>query len=266
MPQMFLPFSRAARLSMRVVPLALAALGGACIDSPTYPGALHWLADDEAWVAVLPPDLLPTATAWARASRAPGDTALVRRVSDLESAAVATLWGGDVTGATVRRAEIVSALASVQVVDPALVRDASFAVDLWMGRVRDQVVVEEGTPLAAAVDTVSQLRDAAALALSEGDSIAGTVALIDAGERIRAWSPTVVAVRVLGRAEKRVAELPPGNPDGDRARHLIRSSTEAIRSGEPLLALQRALYALQVASGQRLDPAGVGSAVADPPT
>jgi hypothetical protein len=240
--------------SRLVAALALLSVAG-CADAPTFPNALQWLADGEEWIAVLPPEQLPHASAWARYAGDPARAAdLASRVTHLEVEATGALTRGDVVGASRLRREAVSLLErSIRSApDPQILRDAAGAVDLWSDRVHANLSAEAAPGLAAALDSVAAARRDAARSLERGDSVAAAVALIDAGERIRSWAPTLVAVRALQRAELRLAERPLTAAEAERAQHLVRSAHQALLANDPVRALQRAVYALQIAGGQEV--------------
>ena len=44
-------------------------------------------------------------------------------------------------------------------------------------------------------------------------------------------------------------------PSARRARHLLASARQELRTGDPLRALERALYAIQISNGAQLDGA-----------
>jgi hypothetical protein len=242
------------RVAALALPALLAVLG-ACADAPTFPNALQWLADGEEWIAVLPPEQLPRASAWARFAGSDADAAaLASRVSHLETEAVASLSRGDVYGAARFREQAVGLLERSIRLTPAapLLRDAASAIDLWTDRVHANLRTDDAPGLLAALDSVAAARAAATRSLEAGDSIAAAVALIDAGERIRSWSPTLVAVRALQRAELRLAQHPLPPAEAARAQHLVRSAHDAVLARDPVRALQRAVYALQIAGGQEV--------------
>ena len=256
---MMIRSSRSSRRPLRrlAARLALAALGlaaGGCADAPTFPAALQWLADGEEWVAVLPPAGLPQAADWARFAGEEEAPALAKELASVETSVALALSHGDVAGAARLRADAVLLLGRSirRAPDAAILHDGATAVDLWGARVRETVKVEQAPALAAALDTIAATRTRAALALESGDSVAAALALLDAGERIRSWSPMVVAVRLVDRAEARVGALPTGTLAATRARHLLLSSRQALRSGDPMRAMQRAIYALQLAAGQQM--------------
>jgi hypothetical protein len=236
----------------------LCALAGACADAPTFPAALRWLADGEDWVAVLPPADLPSATDWARYSGEVGEVdAVVDRMTAMEAGVVTALTRGDVATAARMRSEAALLLgrSMTRVPDREVVDLAMGAIDLWTTRVALNVRLADTPALAAAVESISADRAAAASALARGDSLAAARTLMDAGERIRAWSPSLVAVRVLQRAETRVAQQANTGTAALRAEHLVRSARDALLAGDPARAMQRAIYALQLAGGQQMpDP------------
>ena len=251
---------RPGRSAGRLALVALAALAGGCADAPTFPAALQWLADGEEWVAVLPPAGLPQAADWARFADHDEAPALAKRLGSMESSVALALSHGDVAGAARLRADAVLQLklSIHRAPDPVILREAGNAVDLWGVRVRETVDVEQAPSLAAALDSIAAVRSRATVALESGDSIGAALALLDAGERIRSWSPIAVAVRLVERAGARVGALPEEGISATRARHLLLSSRQALRAGDPMRAMQRAIYALQLAGGQQLPDSAAG--------
>ena len=233
---------------------SLAVAAGGCADAPTFPAALQWLADGEEWVAVLPPEGLPQAADWARFASEEQGPALAQRLASMETAVALALSHGDVAGAARLRSEAALLLGGAirRAPDAAILRDGAAAIDLWGSRVRETVRVEEAPALVAAMDTIAAARSRAALALERGDSIGAALALLDAGQRIRSWSPMAVAMRLVERADDRVGALPDDAIGATRARHLLLSSRQALRAGDPMRAMQRAIYALQLAAGRQM--------------
>src|SRR5687768_12121522 len=248
------------RLAGRLALASLALVAGGCADAPTFPAALEWLADGEEWVAVLPPAGLPQAADWARFAAEEQAPALARQLASMETSVALALSHGDVAGAARLRADAVLLLGRSirRAPDAAILRDGAAAIDLWGARVRETVQVDQAPALAAALDTIAATRSRAALALESGDSIGAALALLDAGERIRSWSPMAVAVRLVERAGERVGALPEEGVAATRARHLLLSSRQALRAGDPMRAMQRAIYALQLAGGQQLPDSATG--------
>ena len=105
--------------------------------------------------------------------------------------------------------------------------------------------------LAAALERVEQERDAASEAMSDGRDEEAAVRLTLASEWARAWGPEGVALRVLDRVEERLAQTS-AEGGAERARHFVLSARQELSEGESLRAVQRALYALQLADGQGL--------------
>jgi hypothetical protein len=260
MPESNRFFSSPVRTSFRRIAasfalLATVLLAGGCADAPTFPATLRWLAEGEEWIAVLPPSSLPTAAEWARSTGDPaGREALALRMNSMEAQAAAALSRGDLAGATRLRSDATVLLSrSVRhAPDRGILQEGASAVDLWTTRVHADLGAEDAPALASALDSIAAARRDASRALAAGDSVGAARALIDAGERIRTWSPTFVAARLLGRVEARVAARAATGTDGLRAQHLLRSSREALGSGDPVRAMQRAIYALQLAGGQQM--------------
>ena len=226
---------------------------GACTDLPTGPGAFQLEAGGTLWTAVVAPSDLPTIGSWLRyAPAGPETQALSAQVSELERESRHARASGDVGRAdalTINAAQLALEAAS-GAARPSLIRGL-LAVDGWQRDVRESVQLEGAPELAAAVERVEREREAAAEALSEGRDEEAAVRLAVAAEWARSWSPEGVALRVLERVEARLME-DEGADGSSRARHLVHSARHELVAGEPLRAVQRALYALQIADGQAL--------------
>jgi hypothetical protein len=236
---------------------ALLALVAGCTDAPTSPQAFQLLAGGKDWIAIAAPTDLPTAATWAPFLLQQGDSghALVERVRALEHQADRARLDGEFARAGDLRREASSlAVNSLTAVPPAsVVLESAWALDRWLRRV-DAVGVSE-PHVVAAIDSVRAGRDAADGSLESGDTIAAVKQLMAASEQIRRWSPAEIAWRALQRAEVGVAAMPESGTAYNRARHLAQSAREELRSGDPLRALERALYAIQLAGGAQLSSA-----------
>ena len=231
----------------------LCAAAAACADAPTGPSAL---AEYHAmWQAVLPSEQLPHPSAWLGEDA--GSESLRRatvRVRRFEADAGRAFERGDVRRFAEARRAAVTVLSEVMTAPPpaAIVTDARAAIDAWVVQVGPTVSAGDLPALSAAFAEVVRARDGAAASLASADSVGAALALIDAAERIRASTPTLISLHVIGRAEARLAGSDGGARARERARHLLLGAREAVASGEPIRAVQRALYALQLAGGQEM--------------
>lgn len=247
-------------LRRRLAPAALLLAGlAACSDAPTMPPALQQLAGGEEWVAMRAPADLPRVETWMPyldRSTAPGQQAAAR-VRELTRLADAARRQGQVerTGELVREAERVAVLALSRAPDERVLRRALGALDAWGQRVRDQVDTERAPQLARAADEVARARVAASAALTRGDTTGAVLHISAAAEQIRAYTPAEVALRVLARAEERLRTGAVQGPRVERALHLLDSARQELIGGDPGRALQRALYALQLAEGAEMHDA-----------
>jgi hypothetical protein len=132
-----------------------------------------------------------------------------------------------------------------------IVLESAGGVDRWLQSV-DAVGLGESRLVAATVDSVRAGRAAAREALAAGDTVTAVRYIMAASEQIRLWSPPEIAWRALQRAEVAVAAMPDGGTNHDRARRLVQGSRLELRTGDPLRALERALYALQLADGAQV--------------
>jgi hypothetical protein len=234
---------------------ALLALLAACKDAPTAPQALQVMAAGRDWVAIATPTDLPTAATWAPFLMRQGEEgrAVVGRVKELERQSDRSRKDGAFARASALRREAaelaVSSLDSAPSAD--IVLESAGGVDRWLRSV-DAVGLGTSRLLVATVDSVRAGRAAAKEALAAGDTVAAVRAIMAASEQIRLWSPPEIAWRALQRAEAAVAAMPDGGADHDRARRLVQGSRLELRTGDPLRALERALYALQLADGAQV--------------
>lgn len=235
--------------------LCAAATAAGCADAPMDPGALEWLSEGREWAAVLPPDDLPEATTWLPFLDAgpAGDTPR-ERVRVLERQADHASRSGDLLHARELRGEAarVAVESMVRTPDATALQAALGAVDIWIERVRAGSGATEPPALAIALDAVGAARHRAGSLLAEGDTTAALHELSAASEQIREWAPTAVALRMLWHVEARLQDSPLSDSEAERARHLVRSARESLGAGDPVGALQRAVYALQILGGGRV--------------
>lgn len=212
------------------------------------------LADGRQWVAVAPPEQLPDLATWL--PYVSGETAsgsVLAEVRELQRRAEQARASGELQrAAELRRLAVETAVHSLaRLPEPRVFEAGLVAVDQWVVRARTTVVAD-ASALAAAVIEVEQERTRTAEALAAGDSAAAVVHLAAASERIRDWSPAEVALRVLERAEAAMVSSARGAASRERVRHLAQSARRELVEGDPVRALRRALYALQLAAGSGL--------------
>lgn len=237
-----------APLARALCALALVAATG-CVDAPTSPALVEWLAADGELAAVLPPRSLPDPAEWLAA-----DARGSARVAALADASDQALRHGRMSTAARLRAEAGSlAAASLSgAPDPGLLRRSGEAVDLWLLAVRGSA----GTPSAgglALLDSVAGGRESASASLAAGDTLAAARTLIRTAEQIRGGAPRLALLRVIDRTDARVATLGPASRESERARHLVRTARLALEGDDALRALRRVVYAAQLAGGQELE-------------
>jgi hypothetical protein len=235
---------------------ALLALLAACRDSPTAPEALRVVAAGRDWIAIAAPSYLPTTATWAPFLLKQGDggRAIVSRVKALERQAERSRKEGEFARASDLRREAsdlaVRSLVAVPSAD--IVLESAGGVDRWLRSV-EAVGLEHSPLVAETVDSVRAGRAAARGDLAAGDTLGAVRHIMAATEQIRRWSPPEIAWRALRRAEAAVAAMPDGGADRVRARRLVQGSRLELRTGDPFRALERALYALQLADGAQVN-------------
>lgn len=228
----------------------------ACADLPTGPEAIQLHADGEFWTAIVPPPGLPSVDSWLDSlpSDRPDAVELAEQVAALQAEADAARSRGDVERADelLFRAtrEIVEAMDQPPATRVLLTGLAS--LDSWERSLQADIDLSRTPALAATVTAVAEDRAAADAALRAGDDRLAAVLLTQGAERIRAWAPSGVAMQVLKRVDARLASAALGGGGSDRTAHLVESARYELLNGNPYRAVQRALYALQLASGQQL--------------
>lgn len=243
---------RAARLSVAALSLCLL---GACEDLPTGTEAFQLEADGQLWTAVMPPADLPSAETWLAFS-VPTAEALeaTEAVGLLLSDADRARAKGDLEGADELLDRAARRAVGVMEVSPgAAVFSAGVAsLQAWQRSVENGLDLSRVPALAQAVEEVKREREALEKALREGDDPAAALHLTRAADRIRAWAPRGVALQVLQRVEAHLASAGRAGGEGERAAHLVKGARQELLEGDPLRAVQRALYALQLAGGSEL--------------
>jgi hypothetical protein len=239
---------------LRLLSAAALALLAGCTDLPSEPRALELLAGGRTWVAITPPAELPTAATWVPflAHASPAARTAAARVRELEREADRARAADQFERARALQQEA-SRLAAASLETspgPQAVHAALWALDHWLDNLHDGGL--DGMPiLAPTVDSVRTARATALASLEAGDTLAGVRALVEGAERIRDASPEEIARRALRRAERGLVR---GDSAG-RSQHLVRGARQALRSGDALLAFQRAVYAIQLEEGAGTTPA-----------
>ncbi len=223
------------------------------------PASLQQLAGGEEWVAMPAPADLPSVETWlpyVERSTPEGREASAH-IRALSGQAVAARRAGRLEEATLldREAQRVAVLALSRFPEPAVLQRAIFAVDFWADRVQAEVALERSPGMAQALGEVRSSQASAVTLLASGDTTSAVLHLANASERIRAYTPTAVALRVLARVEEQLRAHPDRGSGMDRALHLLASARQELLSGDPRRALRRALYALQLAYGNEVPAA-----------
>jgi hypothetical protein len=247
------PPRRAASASLLVI--ACAALS-ACTDLPTGTESFQLDADGELWTAVVPPADLPSPATWLAyvAAESPEGMAAALEVSTLEADAMRARALGQLDRA--RDLNAAAALRAVEAMEvspgPAVFVAGVASLESWMRSVRAGVDLTRVPALVAALEAVELDRVAVEEALRSGDEPVAALHLTRAAERVRDWAPQGVALRVLGRVEQHLAAAARSPGEIERATHLVQSARQELIAGNALRAVQRALYALQLAQGSEL--------------
>ena len=239
--------------------LAAAGFGGACADLPTGADSFRLEADGQIWTAVMPPEDLPDASTWLAYSApdSPAASAARDEVASLQSQATRARAAGNLELANEFLTEAAGRAVAAMEVSPekdVLLRGGA-SLEAWERRAREEIERVAIPGLAEAVDAVELDRQRMEAALAGGDDRLAALLLTVAAERIRDWSPQGVALRVLGRVESHLAAAARSPEERERATHLMQSARYELIDGNSLRAMQRALYALQLAGGNGLSEA-----------
>jgi len=233
------------RPSLRALAAALACAASACADLPTAPESFVREAGGSAWVAVVEPAGFPTARTWlgslpggapegaaARATLA--DASRVRKTGEIESALLLEERAAREAAAALRHP------------DARLLLVALAAADEWVERAAPRTAGGRFPELARAELGMREGSARARNRMAAGDTAGAVREIVALAETARAWAPLAVALRAVRDAERRIDSTP--NPSANllRARHLLRGAREGVAMGEPMRALQRATYALQL--------------------
>lgn len=249
-----MPYPSHRRIGLLLCASALALLAG-CKDAPTGPEALRLAAGGREWLAISAPADLPTSATWMPYLMKQGAAGreLGGMVRGMEKEAEREQLEGHFARATSIRREAESLAVSALRTPPSpdVLLESAGAVDRWLQRV--EAVGLEVALVSATVDSVRARRAAATQALEAGDSLGAVRELMAASSQIRRWSPFEIAARALDRAEVGVEAMKEKSPARARARHLAMSSRQELRRGDPLRALERALYAIQISGGAEID-------------
>jgi len=194
------------------------------------------------WVAVVEPAGLPGARAWL-GSLPDGAAA---RITLAEASRVRKT--GNVEGALLLedRAAREAAAALARPPETRLLLVALAAADEWAERAALRTGGGRFPELARAELAVRAGSERARALMARGDTLAAVREIALVAGTARAWAPLAVALRAVRDAERRIDATP--NPSANllRARHLLRGAREGAAMDEPMRALQRATYALQL--------------------
>ncbi|CAN5678580.1 hypothetical protein BH23GEM6_BH23GEM6_10840 [soil metagenome] len=220
------------------------------------PEAVHRLAGGEEWAAIAAPRELPQLETWLPyLSRGTEQgRAAYQSVRELERLALQARRAGNLQESALLRnqAEQLTVASLERNPEPAVLQNALYSIDFWIGRVPSSIPLERNSSIAAALNEVTASRVAAAAMLERGDTAAALLEIMSASERIRQHTPEAVAIRVLANAESRIAPEMIGHAAAARALHLLGSARQELISGDPVRALNRALYALQIMEGSEV--------------
>jgi hypothetical protein len=230
-----------------------AVLFAACDEGPTAPTVYTHPADGKLWAAIVVPNGTPDARTWLPyvAQGRPEGQAVVRSARSLQAEAERLRRRGEAEAAQRHDEQAAALLAeSVSRMPPPHVLHRAFsALDEWTDRARTAALAGEFPEVSDRMARVLALGVEAREALQRGDTVAALRDLTAAGALVREQAPALVAHRVLARAEERIADLAPRDPEAARALRLLRHSRESLAQGDAVRALRRALYALQLADG-----------------
>lgn len=258
MPRSLLDFRWRALATGLVLALPLAA----CKDAPTVPTALQQLAGGEEWVAMPAPRELPGLESWLPYAdgESPQGREALARVHQASAAAERARAEGRLLEATrlEREAERITVLSLARFPAPRELRQSLYALDFWSDRVESEVALDRAPEMAAALAEVKAARAHARSLLAAGDTTSAVLQIAHASERVREFTPTAVALRVLARVEGRLQAQEGRDAAVDRALHLLASARQELLTGDPRRALRRALYALQLAHGSAMPAARSG--------
>jgi hypothetical protein len=245
----------ASRLGFAVLCVSLMGAQTSCTDLPTGADSFQLEADGQLWVAVLPPEGLPDAATWlAYTSPGAAPFALRAEIAEIEEQARRARVSGDAERADALLTGALRRSVEAMAVDPGrgFFAERRAALDSWRRSVQAGVEIDRAPALRATLEAVE--RDGAAVdaALEAGDYRAAAMRLTVAAERIRRWSPDGVAAQVLERVETHLAAAARTPQELERTAHLVDGARQELLGGNPLRAMQRALYALQLAGGSEL--------------
>lgn len=256
MPRSLLDFRWRALATALVLALPIAG----CKDAPTVPIALQQLAGGEEWVAMPAPRELPGLESWLPYAdrQTPQGREALARVHEMSTAAEHARTAGRLLEATrlEREAERIAVLSLASFPAPRELQRSLYALDFWADRVEAEVALDRAPELAAALAEVKTAQAHARSLLVAGDTTSAVLQIARASERVREFTPTAVALRVLARVEGRLQAQSGRDAAVDRALHLLASARQELLTGDPRRALRRALYALQLAHGSAMPAEG----------
>lgn len=231
-----------------------AAVLAACDDAPTVPRAYVHPAEGELWVAITVPQGIPELSLWLPYLRgnASESARSLDRVRTLQAESERARRAGNHERAVLLEEEAIQVMAGSLVTMPEvrLFLRSFTAFDAWLDRADAQLALTPLPQLEHVIRQVRTERRGAERALVEGDTVAAVALLATAALHVREQSPRVVALRVLERASARLETEGLDDVNSARARRLLANAREALLAGQDARALQRALYALQLADGQ----------------
>ena len=237
--------------------LACTLLLAACTDSPTAPESWVQQAEGRTWVAIAEPAGLPSVRTWLQFVDGHGEAAGAIRA--LRDEASAERRAGRIERSLELEGEASAAAAGslARTPDARTILLSLAALESWVQRAEARRAGGEFPELDSAVVSVRALRDDARALLVEGDTGRAVQGLDAAARQARSLGPLAVAVRLVGRAEARIAADPSPSDNLVRAQRLLQTAREAMATGDQTRAMKRALYALQLvyAESRRL-PAG----------
>jgi hypothetical protein len=234
------------RAPSRALAAALVCAASACADLATAPESFVREAGGSVWVAVMEPAGLPTARGWLGSLPGGAPEGAAARATLAEASRVRK--NGDVEGALLLedRAAREAAAALTRAPEARLLLVALAAADEWAERAALRTEGGRFPELARAELGVRAGSERARALMAAGDTLAAAREIALVAEAARGWAPLAVALRAVRDAERRIDATP--NPSANllRARHLLRGAREGVAMGEPMRALQRATYALQL--------------------
>jgi hypothetical protein len=224
---------------------ALACAASACADLPTAPESFVREAGGSVWVAVVEPAGFPTARTWL--GSLPGSAPEGAAARTLLADASRVRKTGEIEGALLLEDRAArEASAALRHPDARILLVALAAADEWVERAAPRTEGGRFPELARAELAMREGSAQARSLMAAGDTAGAVREIVLLSETARAWAPLAVALRAVRDAERRIDATPDPSANLLRARHLLRGAREGVAMGEPMRALQRATYALQL--------------------